>query len=660
MVIGRFKPFQKIYHSRFSMLFAVLSLYIALAFLVRVILFTWAVKDIDFKLLDILGAFLIGFLYDLTTGCCFLFLYTIYLLLFPKKWIGSALDKALTYIQLILICLIFYFSFLAEIPFWDEFGSRFNFIAVDYLIYTFEVVQNINQSYPLPLIIAVLIGLVIITFVLLKRTKVLKHTFSSATPITIRAVYALPFLLATGLLLLLLKNKDAELSNNRTTNEIGKNGVFSFFAAFRSNELDYASFYLTLPDSEAYALLKKNILQENQAYTKNEFDEIARLTKSDKELHPNIILIAIESFSADFLRSFGNNNNITPYYDSLAGKSLFFTNLYATGTRTVRGMEALTLCVPPTPGNSIVRRPDNENIFSIATILRQKNYHPYFIYGGDGYFDNMNNFFGGQGFDIVDRNRGNPLSDNIASHRYNIPSGEVSFENAWGICDEDLYKQAIKYADKENAANSRFFQFIMTTSNHKPYTYPDGKIDLKQGTRDGAVKYTDYALNNFINAAQKKPWFNNTVFVIVADHCASSAGKWEITIDKHHIPAIIYNLNIAPQKIERLTSQIDLMPTLFGYLGWSYSTELYGRDINKIKPGNERAFIGNYRTLGLLKGNLFTQIDDRKRAKQFTVAPANKSLSEITHPDTTLVSETISFYQTASERFKNGKMKENR
>src|SRR5699024_2487104 len=175
-------------------------------------------------------------------------------------------------------------------------------------------------------------------------------------------------------------------------------------------------------------------------------------------------LITIESFSADFLSVFGNKDNLTPNYENLAAQSVFFTDLYATGTRTVRGMEALTLSVPPTPGNSIVRRPNNDHIFSIATILKQKNYHPYFIYGGDGYFDNMNNFFGGQGFDIVDRNRGNPLSDRIETHRYTIPDNEVTFENAWGVCDEDLYQQVIKYADKSHSSQTPFFQFVMTTS----------------------------------------------------------------------------------------------------------------------------------------------------------------------------------------------------
>ena len=650
------KKFQKIFDSRFAVLFSILSLYILFSTLIRIGFLFWSSKDLDFNLFYILRAFFIGFCYDFAVGTLFLLLYSIYLLVFPKRWIGSRFDKIFTYVYLAIVLLIIYFSLLAEIPFWDEFGVRFNFIAVDYLIYTYEVISNINESYPLPLIIFVLVALIILTFVFLQKRKIFRNTFSDKRPISKR--FALFSLLIPALILsLILKNKQADFSNNLVLNELGKNGTFSFFSAFKSNELDYETFYPKIDDKEAYSVLKKNLLQENQAYLSNKWDDISRTTKSDNEQCPNVILIAIESFSGDFLKAFGNKDNLTPNYDKLANESIFFTNLYATGTRTVRGMEALTLSVPPTPGNSIVRRPDNQNLFSVATIFKEKNYQPYFIYGGDGYFDNMNNFFGGQGFDIVDRNRGNPLSDDIKTQRFNIPDNEVSFENAWGICDEDLYKQSIKYADKSSKLNKPFFQFVMTTSNHKPYTFPAGKIDLPQGDRNGAVKYTDYALGKFLADAKTKPWFKNTVFVIVADHCASSAGKWEINIDKHHIPAIIYNLPQKAEKINRLTSQIDLMPTLFGYLGWNYTTSLYGKDINQTKIGEERAFIGNYRTLGMLKGNIFTQIDDRKKVKQFTVKDSDKSLKEIKSKNSQLVSEIISYYQTASERFKNGKMK---
>lgn len=647
------KPFL----GRFSALFSTLGLYLLLSFLIRVALLIWSSKDVDLNLFYIIRAFFTGFLYDLAIGSLFLFLYGIYLLFFPKRWIGSVFDRCFTYFYLTLIFIIIYFSLLAEIPFWDEFGVRFNFIAVDYLIYTYEVVENINQSYPLPVIALVLVGLIISTIFIFKKRNIFKNTFSDKSPISNRVKYILPFVIIAVALGLTMKNKQADFSNNLVVNELGKNGAFSFVSAFKSNELDYLTFYPKLSDKEAYSVVKKSLLQENQNYVSTQFDDISRATKGNQEQNPNIILIAIESFSADFLSTFGNKDNLTPNYEKLANESMFFTNLYATGTRTVRGMEALTLSVPPTPGNSIVRRPNNDNLFSVSSIVKSKNYQPYFIYGGDGYFDNMNNFFGGQGFDIVDRDRGNPLSDNIKTQRFKIEDKEVSFENAWGICDEDLYKQSIKYADKNAKANKPFFQFVMTTSNHKPYTFPSGKIDLPQGERNGAVKYTDYALGKFINDAKSKPWFKNTVFVIVADHCASSAGKWEINIAKHHIPAIIYNLNQKPEKIERLTSQIDVMPTLFGYLGWNYNTSLYGKDINQTKIGDERAFIGNYRTLGMLKGNIFTQIDDRKRVKQFVVSGADKSLSEVKTKNNDQVAETISYYQTASERFKNGKMK---
>jgi len=649
---------KKCFSNRFSLLLSVGFLYLILSFLTRIALLVWTAKDVDFNLIYFLRLFFTGFVFDLTISLAFLSPYAFYLLLFPKRRIGSFADRIFTYFYVLIVLIIFFFSIMSEFPFWDEFGVRFNFIAVDYLIYTYEVVSNINQSYPLPLIIGVLLGLVALTFYLLKKWGILKAVFSDKMSFKFRAIYGISTLSAAVLLLNVMKNEQAEFSSNLVINELGKNGIFSFFTAYRSNELDYDTFYPKLSKKEAYSILKKNLLQNNQKYDSDDWDSIMRITKGENNYRPNIILIVIESFSAEFLSVFGNKDELTPNYEKLAEKSIFFTNMYATGTRTVRGMEALTLSVPPTPGNSIVRRPNNQKLFSVATIMKEKGYQLYFIYGGDGYFDNMNNFFGGQGFDIVDRDRGNPLSDKIDTRRYNIQNEDVSFENAWGICDEDIYKQAIICADKNNQKGKPFFQFVMTTSNHRPYTFPDGKIDLPQGSRNSAVKYTDYALEKFIDEAQNKDWFDNTVFVIVADHCASSAGKWEINIDKHHIPAIIYNLPVEPQKIDRMVSQIDLMPTLFGYLDWNYNTALYGKDINKMQEGEERAFIGNYRTLGVLKNNIFTQIDDRKRTKQYIVSENDQTLSGQIIQNKELVNETISYYQTASERFKNGKMKE--
>jgi phosphoglycerol transferase MdoB-like AlkP superfamily enzyme len=645
--------------NRFKILLQFILLYCLLGFLIRLTFFILSFHAIDFSVFTIVKIFGLGLFFDFGTAVFFSFIYALYLLITPSRHFGSKADRWITYVILFFTFFIMVFSFLAEFPFWSEFNTRFNFIAVDYLIYTYEVFQNINQSYPLPILILFLLFLTALIFFYFRKTNAFKMVFSYGMPFKKRLLYTSVLALLCLFYIQFIKNKLAETSKNLYENELSKNGVYSFFAAYRSNELDYETFYKQLPNEDAFALIKKDIKQENQEFISTEVTSLERkVSNPEHESKPNIILICIESLNAEFMQTFGNEEKLTPNLDKLANESILFTNLYATGTRTIRGMEALTLSVPPTPGNSIVRREENANLYSIATVLRQKNYNLNFIYGGDGYFDNMNTFFGGQGFTIVDRNRGNPLVDQIKTKRINIEDSEVTFENAWGICDEDIYNKTIKEADASFASNKPFFDFVMTTSNHKPFSFPDGKIDMPQGSRPAAVKYTDYAIGKFLAKAKTKPWFKNTVFVFVADHCESSAGKWEINIINHHIPAIIYNLNVAPEKVSKLVSQIDIMPTVFGYLNWNYTTSLYGKDIRLMQSNEERALIGNYRTLGLLKNSIFTEINDKKQCNQYAWKATSKEMHILKKQDATLENLTIANYQTASYRFKNGKMKE--
>lgn len=649
---------KKIPVNRFTIQNNFIAIYCLIGLIIRLVLFIMSVHAIDFFILNILKIFGLGLLFDFGTALFFVFPYNLYLLVFPSKKIGSKTDKIITYIILFFTIFITVFSFLAEFPFWSEFNTRFNFIAVDYLIYTYEVFENINQSYPLPILIISLLINTGLFFLYFAKTNKFNVVFSDALPFRKRILHTMALVVIALIYIQFVPNKMAEYGKNQYVNELSKNGVYSFFAAFRSNELDYDTFYQKLSNEEAFSLIKNEIKQSNQNYASNEMTSLSRkVTNQGTEIHPNIMLVCIESFSADFMGAFGNKENLTPNLDKMAAESIFFTNLYATGTRTVRGMEALTLSVPPTPGNSIVRRPNNSNLYSIATVLRQKDYNLDFIYGGDGYFDNMNTFFGGQGFNIVDRNRGNPLADDIKTKRINIEDNEVTFENAWGICDEDIYNKTLKIADANAASGKPFFNFIMTTSNHKPYSFPKNTIDMPQGKRESVIKYTDYAIGKFIQKAKSKPWFKNTVFIFVADHCASAAGKWEVNIDKHHIPAMIYNAHIAPEKVNKLVSQIDIMPTVFGYLNWNYTTSLYGKDIRLMLPNEERALLGNYRTIGLLQHNNFTEINDKKQCNQYSWNIEAKEMKPLKYSNQALKNSTIANYQTASYRFKNGFMK---
>jgi phosphoglycerol transferase MdoB-like AlkP superfamily enzyme len=193
----------------------------------------------------------------------------------------------------------------------------------------------------------------------------------------------------------------------------------------------------------------------------------------------------------------------------------------------------------------------------------------------------MNYFFSHNGYKVVD----------LASQ----PDEAVSFQTIWGACDENLYDWVLDEADRSYEQGRPFHQFVMTTSNHRPYTYPSGRIDIPSGaSRRGAVKYTDFAIGEFIRKAETKPWFVDTLFVIVADHGASSAGKDELPIEKYRIPLIVYNPKlIAPARIDKLCSQIDVPPTLLALMGWSYESRFYGQDILRMEIGEERALIAS-------------------------------------------------------------------
>ncbi len=528
---------------------------------------------------------------------------------------------------------------LSEYFFWNEFGVKYNFIAVNYLIYTNEVIGNIMQSYPvIPLFSALFLVSGIVTYFIVKRSKNYLNEIPSFTEkVKISGVYWLLFVISLAAIPTLAKTEN---SKNVFVNELQSNGLYKFYLAFENNKLDYFKFYKTLPNQEAFSILKK------QFPTISGENTIQKISSDSVESHKNVVLITIESLSADFMKTYGNQENITPFLDSLSQKSLQFTNLYAAGNRTVRGLEAVTLCLPPTAGESVVKREDNKNKFSTGSVFKQKGYNVKFMYGGDAFFDNMQDFYSGNGYQIVDKSSFSPE--------------EITFSNVWGVCDEDMYNKAIKVMNAEAGQNKPFFNHIMTVSNHRPFTYPNNKIDIPGDikSRDGGVKYTDYALKKFFDMARKQPWFNNTVFVIVADHCASSAGKTELPLDKYRIPAFIYTPNEKPEKCNKLMSQIDLMPTLFGLLHFDYDSKFFGQDV--LKPSYKpRAFIATYQDLGLIKDNVLTILSPKQEVKQFALRLNSKdSVSSdfqveydempLKKHNMDLVNETISYYQSAS------------
>jgi phosphoglycerol transferase MdoB-like AlkP superfamily enzyme len=643
--------------NRYAVLFGFGTLLLILSFLVRTTLLIWIYPQSGLHITDIPAIYGKGLVYDIGVALFFTIAYALYLLILPQRLNNTLFNRIFTYTGFFLALVILVFSFFAEFTFWGEYAGRFDFIAVDYLIYTYEVIGNINESYPLPLLIG---GVLLFTFLLtwaLNRRGTFRNSFQSYTSFGKRLF---TFAVLLGLLLLhvfFISNTWAEKSKNRYAQELSKAGVYSFISAYQNNELAYDKYYLQEDDKQVFDRMRNLLQSPDSRFLENGNSIYRSITDTATRVMPNVIMVTIESFSADFMDRFGNTQHITPVLDSIAKQSILFTNMYATGTRTVRGMEALSLAVPPTPGQSIVRRKNNEGLFSVGQIFEQAGYESTFFYGGDGYFDNMNKYFGNNGYDITDRLRNKFVNDHISTTRTNIPDSEVQFENAWGICDEDIYNAAIKSADAKFAAGKPFYDFIMTTSNHRPFSYPDHKIDIPSLTsREGAVKYTDYAIGQFLKTIQTKPWFKNTVVIFVADHCASSAGKNEIEISKYHIPCILYNVpGIAPQEIKVMCSQIDIYPTLLGLLHWSYNSKLYGKNV--LEPGYQpRAMVSTYQKLGYLEPGKLLILSPQQKAQCFSWNQ-ERNEQHAAPMDSSLLKNSIANYQTAYSLFKHGGMK---
>lgn len=651
-----FKRFN--FSGRFSLLAHVAFWFFAMSMLLRLSFMIWQWKDVSLNLYDFLRTVLTGLFFDIGTITFIVLPAILYYVLLPNRWIGSKMDRVLVWFFTCLTLFILVFTFFAELTFWDEFKSRFNFIAVDYLIYTHEVVSNIEQSYPLPLLIG---GVLLITAGVVYfffRRKAFAKTFSNGISIRQRLSAVATTIVIAILFTSFFSNVQAEWSPNRYNSEISKSGIYSFFAAFRNNQMKYEEFYTSIKNEDAFKLIRKKLKEDNSEFKSDGFSIHRKISDSTASSEKkNVVFILVESLSGSFMKEFGNKEGITPFLDSLAQRSIFFDNLYATGTRTVRGMEAMTLCVPPTPGQSIVKRPANHNLYTVNSVFKSKGYDANFFYGGDGYFDNMNSYFGGNGFNIYDRGRGSVLSDDINTVRNNIEDNEVSFENAWGICDEDIFNKMLRVADQQYSDGKPFFNLVMTTSNHRPYSYPEGKIDIPSGTgRSGAVKYTDFALKELFRKAKTKAWYKNTVFVIIADHCASSAGKDEIDVANYHIPAFIVNLPESKnQKIGKLCSQIDLFPTLFSLFDWSYESDFFGKNVLD-KNFEERALMGTYRKLVLMKQQQVMILSDQKKHAFYNWNKKDNSLKPIPM-NKSFLDETISWYQTADYLFTNKLLK---
>jgi phosphoglycerol transferase MdoB-like AlkP superfamily enzyme len=601
------------------------AIYLSVSFLFRIFLLIVS-KKIGY---DIFFVLFLGFLSDLPLAL-FIFLLSYFLYSFSLRF--KSLKKTISNSLFFIFGFSLFFLFFTEYFFFEEFNSRFNSVSVDYLIYPTEVFVNIWQSYNVIAISS------ICAFLSLLSTYFFNKISNNIDPVRLKNkfIYILIFLV----LLFIIPFNGFNFTSDRIKKEISKNGVLSFFYSAYSHNLDYDAFYLTLPESQAHKYSRLAIANSGEKFTENKMKPIERyVKKSGAEKKYNVMIFLMESFGSEFIGSLGSDKNITPNFDKLAREGVLFSNIYSIGNRTVRGLEGVLASFPPLPSESIVKMKFSNNIKTLPQILKEHGYENIFIYGGRGLFDNMKAFALRYGFDsfIEQKDFKNPV-----------------FTTIWGVCDEEIFDMSLEKAKESYNKGKPFFFLTLSVSNHKPYTYPPGRIpeDPQKKKRANAVKYTDWALGNFFDKAKKEPFYKNTIFVVIADHGARVYGSQEIPIKSYEIPLLIIAPGLKSSVNPTLGSSIDVPPTILDLLNLSYVSPFFGKSLfsgskNRWVPLNHNRDIGYYDgkdmvVLGLNK-TIFYYLEKGKSniEKTDSVEPVKKDTA-------------ISIFQTAWEIYKNG------
>ena len=477
------------------------------------------------------------------------------------------------------------FGWVAEIFFWNEFDARFNGIAVFYLIFPREVIGNLEESFHVSYYLP-LFALGALAFWWLVRRQVTEAlAYRNGKGTRLKRSGATLAIAAIGVFA--LRAEPNVLLQNRELDQLARNGLQTMVAAAVTNDAEYDGVYPGMPREEAIPVLHSLVAQDNTTFidAPNGSPVLRHVVNGPVEKHLNIVLVTEESYGSGFVDSLDNNLGIplSPDLDRLASEGLFFTNIYAQGDRTVRGLEATETGFAPIPGISTARRPDSDGMLSLAHLLNKRGYETGVLYGGLNTFDNMGAFWEGIDYTHVWDQR---------DIRHD------AFSTIWGVSDEDLFTEALLRLDEMTAEGKPAFLTMMTVSNHRPYEFPQTHVkwDDRVGRIQNTARYAQWAFADFVERARSKPWFKDTVFVFVADHNVKVNGAARIPVNSFRIPMLFYSpAHIAPQRVDTLGAQIDLIPTLLGRLGFTYDSPFFGVDLMRVpKDGGHFAISHNF------------------------------------------------------------------
>lgn len=556
----------------FKELLKIYLLFIALFFLGRLGLYIAYMDRLgDMTLPFSLLSFVYGLKLDTMTTSYLLILPALFLIITPQMF-AKAISKIINGYVLIFLLIALYVE-NATFPFVAQYDVRPNYLFVEYLKYPKEVTSMILKEYPLQLLMA--FAMLAVTAWGYLRFSPLNLEAAIRTPLWRRILLVLPI---AALLFIGIRSSyghrpanisDALYSTNRMANEIAKNSLYSIGYAYYSYSRENDKLVLSygkIDLSDAYNRVSKRL-----NIPKGSEIPFSRpvVTHFPVQKPKNLVIFIQESLGSQFVGFSGGDVTITPNLENLSHEGLAFTNLFSNGTRSIRGLAAMTSGWLPVAGEGIVKRNKSQSdFFTVASLLKPLGYKSSFIYGGEGRFDNMRSWYMGNGFDEV-----------IEQKDYANPS----FVSTWGVSDEDLVTKANEKFKTYQTNGDKFVSVMFSSSNHSPFELPDGKIEFIKGKpRQGvenAVKYADFAIGRFFELAKKEAYYKDTVFVVVADHNIRVYGDDLVPVNMFHIPALIISDGLKAQRFNTLSTQPDVLATALDLLGVNLTYPVLGHSI---------------------------------------------------------------------------------
>ena len=617
---------------RYQITLMMLGVMLAYLTTLRIILLFTMAEVSNLSPLTLLNVLATGLRFDLLALLCFALPQILQFSLWPEGRLNNFISRIFIEGAWLSAFLFLPFLCVVEYLFFDEFQSRLNYIAFEYLVYPTEVCCNIWESYPL-VDLFILIGLVGFLPWLVARRH-FNRVLTTSLPFSRRLTFLGGCLSTILALWFTTDSSSLHHTEDRVTNECSWNGMYSFIYYAWTCRFDYNQNYLSLDELEASTRFREAAVQPGddvRPESTNPADRVVHTGQTRQDY--NVVIILEESFGANFVGVLGDDRQLTPNFDQLSKSGILFDNFYATGNRTARALEAVHTSLPPIPTESILKRDHSDRVFTLANVLAERGYERLFMTAGRGLFDGVRSFMTANGYNHF---------------REQSDFADPVFTNAWGVSDEDLFRKALQEIDHLHSSGKPFLATLLTVSNHRPYTYPEGRIPETEQSRENAVKYADWALGYFFREARQHEFFKNTIFLVMGDHGARVYGSQLFPMSSYSVPVLMIQPDPASvgSRCHTLGCSLDIPTILMGQLGGDYRSVFLGQDVLHIPAERGRALMQHNHDVALLDAdNRMLILGFGKQSTQFQYDPDSHELNQSAQTSKELLAQTAACFQ---------------